>query len=197
MQYRDPLPRDNPHRKVYDVMKTVLGDKLSAVSFTGDRGFVLHAKAPFTAEQIALEKGDSLQGMAYTLFRIGISDQPYPTFDIGKPWTKVVVHGVPLPLWHERATTVRQIDFIVYSMCEANAVPRPLVARANILCPKGDLDRLLRSSTESLQPQVAIQLCISDSTIASRLLQDGIFVFGAHCRVSPYRPRVSSSSSDT
>ena len=109
------------------------------------------------------------------------------------PWHRVVIHGIPLrdaqedPEGHGPDWWEQNINSIFSDWKECN----PLSLSAALRCR--DAARLLISDatpTEELRAKGTTALCVAFDNIkhAHRLVQEGVFIHGKHCRASPYRP---------
>ena len=109
------------------------------------------------------------------------------------PWHRVVIHGIPFrdaqedPEGHGPDWWEQNINSIFSDWKECN----PLSLSAALRCR--DAARLLISDatpTEELRAKGTTALCVAFDNIkhAHRLVQEGVFIHGKHCRASPYRP---------
>ncbi|PPQ81730.1 hypothetical protein CVT25_013620 [Psilocybe cyanescens] len=109
-----------------------------------------------------------------------------------RPWHRVVIHKIPLNPkgrkdggyagngWDDYLETIHR------EWTEYNPVAKfvPTFARERLLVPKS-------APIEVLKARESISLCVAfeDVKHARRLIQEGAFFLGTHCRASPYRPR--------
>ncbi|PPQ88098.1 hypothetical protein CVT25_014396 [Psilocybe cyanescens] len=109
-----------------------------------------------------------------------------------RPWHRVVIHKIPLNPkgrkdggyagngWDDYLETIHR------EWTEYNPVAKfvPTFARERLLVPKS-------APFEVLKARESISLCVAfeDVKHARRLIQEGAFFLGTHCRASPYRPR--------
>ncbi|EJD34384.1 hypothetical protein AURDEDRAFT_176576 [Auricularia subglabra TFB-10046 SS5] len=181
--------RPRPHTaSLRHTLNGVLGGEwIAGISYSRVGQLALHAKAPFTAQQLAL-RGDALRPVIRAAF--GLAGDPRPIFETDAIWSKVVIHRIPLPPSGDsmEAMDVKLQAFFA-DVCSSNGFDSRLVRRMQLLCPKGKEEEHFRQSTDLSPRHLSVMLCIADDKLVGRLIRNGAFWQGAHCRISNYRPR--------
>ncbi|EJD49902.1 hypothetical protein AURDEDRAFT_160925 [Auricularia subglabra TFB-10046 SS5] len=184
----DEQRRPHPSKIVRSLNAALGRELLSAVSYTRDNQITLHAKAPHTAQQL-ISQDKILRNTLNSLLFPNLSTKPSATFDTGDPWSKVVLHRVPLPVWQTKTTVDRQLKALASDLCQSNGLSSNQVRRIRLLCAHGDQEKLLRASSDVAPQHVSLLLCTADQDAAARLLRNGAIIQSAHCRASAYHPR--------
>ncbi|EJD44371.1 hypothetical protein AURDEDRAFT_185040 [Auricularia subglabra TFB-10046 SS5] len=178
IRYRDtPCPQRHLHPRtiVQSINSCFKSPVLSAVSYSRDGALMLHTLPPFTARRL-LDHSDTLRDKLGTLLFPDVTKKPTPAFDPGEPWSKVVLHGVPLPIWDDKTTVECQLRALASDLCSPNKVSPASIQLLRPLCPRATQAKLFQSSTETSPHLMSVLLCISDGDEASRLLRDGAVV---------------------
>jgi hypothetical protein len=101
---------------------------------------------------------------------------------LDKLWSKIVIHQVPF-------TDTTQRDTLLDELITWNkGVTKPDVMARRELC---SLEALRRRRERVKQGQVqttSYLLMLANGDTAKRLVRDGAFIYGSHCRVSLYDP---------
>ncbi|EJD38631.1 hypothetical protein AURDEDRAFT_172258 [Auricularia subglabra TFB-10046 SS5] len=193
--------RNLPHpRYIIDTLKVISEISIAAIRYTRDHQIVLYPKAPCTVQDL-IDKSGSLHSLLNTI--LGPADKPPPAFDTGSSWTRVVIHRAPLPVWEPPSSRYNEtrplprpvncrLGDLVDDLCASNSIDRNSVHDARPLCSLESRDTLFLTSEKRAPQHCSVMICLSNGDTATRLLKHGAFVQGAHCRVTPYRPRRST-----
>ncbi|EJD33255.1 hypothetical protein AURDEDRAFT_177671 [Auricularia subglabra TFB-10046 SS5] len=122
VRYRDaPDPQCRPHPKtIVRTLNNCFEDPvLRAVSYTRDNQLILHTILPFSAQHL-IGYDKMLQDTIGPLLFPSATTPPVPTFDTGEAWSKVVLRGVPLPIWGTKSTVDRQLRALSSDLCASN-----------------------------------------------------------------------------
>ncbi|KZV95527.1 hypothetical protein EXIGLDRAFT_766096 [Exidia glandulosa HHB12029] len=195
--YDDPqllrgAQRPHPSALVRDLNGALGDDAIAAVSFSRNDRLVVHTKAPFTAQQLAL-KGDLFAPVLARVFKL--SGAPRPVLEPDTVWSKLVVHGAPLPIRHGPSATLQeQLPAYFDDLCSSNGIDPRHVRRMSFLCRKGEEAERFKSSSAESPQRMSVLLCFSDGPSATRLLKSGVCWQNSFCRVSRYRERQPAAS---
>ncbi|EJD39458.1 hypothetical protein AURDEDRAFT_171459 [Auricularia subglabra TFB-10046 SS5] len=183
-----PHHRPRPETIVRSINTHFKRDVLAAVSYSRDDQLVLHTKLPYTAQDLLADTKALRCALDTTLFPTA-SEKPSPVFDAGDPWHKVVLHGVPLPVWQSGTTMDRQLQTLASAIRSSGNFTSNCIQLLRPLCPRAEQDRIFQASTDTSLRQMSILVCLSDSAAASQLLHQGTIIQSAYCRATRYRPR--------
>ncbi|KZV81487.1 hypothetical protein EXIGLDRAFT_779669 [Exidia glandulosa HHB12029] len=193
VRYPDSLRncrRPHPVHVVQSLNICLGKDCVSAISYSRDYHLILHLNAPYTVEHVR-SQFNGVTGMLYTLFQPGgAGARVLPAIESDEPWSKVVLHGVPAPIWSDNIhydpnpTVDAKRKALLEDICHSNGLSRDSVRHWRLLCSRDAEDQLFRK-----QGSASVLLCLSDAAAASRLLCDGATVQNIRCRASKYRPR--------
>lgn len=183
-----PPFRPHPTSIVQNVNTQLKRDMLAAISYSRDDQLILHTKHPFTAHDL-LTRSTALRRALDPLLFPGASQPPSPVYDTGQPWSKLVLHGVPLPVWQPTSTVQDQLRTLSADLCSLNSLSCDNIRLLRPLCSRADEERTFRSSTKRSPCLVSILVCTTDNDAATRLLRNGAVIQNAFCRATAYRPR--------
>ena len=155
--------------------------RIAATNVTHSGNLVIHTKAPFTAAQLKLHTQD-IHDNAKAIPGFSPPDDP-PLVELDVPWHGLVIHGLPtLSLCDAYYSGEAYNDDmnIWDSLEEETGILRTDIRDLRILCCEGEEER---------QGFLSLRIMVDDPVICDRLIRDGAFLFGTHCRVSKYRFR--------
>ncbi|KZV90465.1 hypothetical protein EXIGLDRAFT_720324 [Exidia glandulosa HHB12029] len=183
---------DRPHpSRVRDALNKALGaDTISSLRYSKDNNIILHPKAPYTVQQLLARRTDIQKCLSQLVCYV---DDVPAFFDTGGTWSKLVIHHAPIPV-NPCEPTAKQYPHRIFStlvndISQSNSIAEDTIRDLRLLCPaKEEKNRFTFSEAEHPHYE-SILFCIADDGIARRLLETGITIQGAHCRVTPYRPR--------
>ncbi|KZV83607.1 hypothetical protein EXIGLDRAFT_842823 [Exidia glandulosa HHB12029] len=180
-------PRPHPAIFRHSLNDALGGEWIAGIGYSRNGQLILHTKAPFTAQQLAL-RGDVLRPVIRSAF--ALEGDPRPLFETDDEWSKIVVHRVPLPVSGNPSEALNvKLQAFFMDVCTSNSFDPKVVRRMQPLCPKEKEEDYFRQSTAQAPQHLSVLLCISDTNLARRLLNHGAFWQGSHCRVSRYRER--------
>ncbi|KAJ7937570.1 hypothetical protein B0H13DRAFT_2302733 [Mycena leptocephala] len=147
---------------------------IQGVNWTSSGNLVIHTCAPYTASQLAAVHGEAVKEIVKRecgqFLGLAVLEADYP-------WVPVVVHGVPAQALVE-SLKFEQED--VWTALKGTGNGPAEVKAVRVLCRDEDMGK---------RQGLSLRLTFSDVDAANRILSDGAFFFGTHCRVSRYRPR--------
>jgi len=159
--------------------------RIAAANVTRSGNLVIHTKAPYTAAQLKLHTRD----IHYNAKAIpGFSppdDTPLAELDV--PWHGLVIHGLPTLSLREAYYSGDAYDNsknIWDSLEKETGIPQTEIRDLRILCREGE---------EEKQSFLSLRVMVEDPAVRDRLIKDGAFLLGTHCRVSQYRSRRTTS----
>ncbi|KAJ7436366.1 hypothetical protein B0H11DRAFT_2294901 [Mycena galericulata] len=165
-------------------LATVLGDAtlehrssshIRGVNWTGSGNLVIHTRAPYTASQLAAVHGAAV----IEIVRRECGQFLGPAvLESDTPWIPVVVHGIPARALVDSLKSDQE-DF--WTALEGTGNGPAEVKAIRVLCRDEDLE---------VREALSMRLTFSDAGAAKRFLSAGAFLFGTHCRVSRYSPRL-------
>ena len=139
-----------------------------------------------------------------------------PTVDLvpANKWHKVVIHDIPIPpvqagpdvlttdghlfpepssLEARQAATkaiVPTLEAVEKSLRALGGVQH--IPQRRLLCSEVQLVHKFDERYRGSSQYVSLMVSLMEEEPARALLRDGLFTYGTHCRVSPYRPRSHS-----
>ncbi|KZV97577.1 hypothetical protein EXIGLDRAFT_764237 [Exidia glandulosa HHB12029] len=170
--------------------KVLGGEAVSAIRYSKDGSLILHAKAPYTVEQLLSRRVEITKCLSQ---RLCYSHDPPAFFDTGGAWSKVVIHRAPLPVHPAQPGTKQYPERVLHALVDdlsrTNNIDPDTIRDIRLLCPPEDEAKRLCYSEDDFPSYESILICIADADTANRLLKEGITVQHMRCRVTPYRPR--------
>ncbi|KDR82174.1 hypothetical protein GALMADRAFT_135535 [Galerina marginata CBS 339.88] len=165
----------------------------SAVTITKTGNVIVAPTAPYTASQLASNKVDSIVLINAIVSACGYDETDHAHVSVYEdtPWHRVVVHGIP------KLTNNPQEDWVEGELDTELKTYNPSINW--VWAPKHGRDYrvLCRKDDWSQKEVVSICLAFRDGAMARLAIRNGVAAFGAHCRVSPYRPLIKARTSTT
>jgi hypothetical protein len=155
--------------------------RIAAANVTRSGNLVIHTKAPYTASQLKIHTQD-IHVNAKAIPGFSPPDNP-PLVELDLPWHGLVVHGLPTLSLREAYYSGEDYDDdknIWDSLEMETGIPQTEIRDLRILCRDGE---------EEKQSSLSLRIMVEDPAIGDRLIRDGAFLLGTHCRVSQYHPR--------
>jgi hypothetical protein len=166
--------------------------RVSGAQFSRNGNLVLSVTPAIAAKHVLSPKGAS-DTISLLRDSLGLNERVARTAKIypADPWHRVVIHNIPLlhdvPGPKDSDWWDKNRDSIEANWRDDNplshAMPAHCMIASKFLFPDSfTADDLVRKGS--------VSWCIAFDNIkhARRLIQEGAFIHGSHCRVSPYRP---------
>ena len=186
------IPSDQIKDQLNDLFTSVKNAvRVTGAQFSRKGNLVLTVTPAISAQHILVSDWaaatiSSLRDSLGFSEKVAQSAKIYPA----DPWHRVVIHNVPLRdvqkgpkgSWWEQNTASMMADWH-----EDN----PLSHSMAVHCRNATKFLIPTNVSENvLKAKGSISMCIAFDNIkhARRLIQEGAFIHGSHCRVSPYRP---------
>jgi hypothetical protein len=141
---------------------------------------VLYPQAPCTAALLA-EHDRTILTALQPIF----GDIDRPSIDIGERWHHVVCHRVPLPHDSRGDTTAVDVGQELAAWNNVDRGGKDYLA-SFVMCRREEIDA---------KSVVSVRLTLKREETVRRLCEEGVFLFGSHCRVSVYVPRKAKNPS--
>ncbi|KDR84171.1 hypothetical protein GALMADRAFT_236862 [Galerina marginata CBS 339.88] len=174
-------------------LKAQINVSVSAVTITKTGNVIVAPTAPYTASQLASNKVDSIVLINAIVSACGYNETDHAHVSVYEdtPWHRVVVHGIP------KLTNNPQEDWVEGELDTELKTYNPSINW--VWSPKHGRDYrvLCRKDDWSQKEVVSICLAFRDGAMARLAIRNGVAAFGAHCRVSPYRPLIKARTSPT
>ena len=171
-----------------------VGLSISTVVITSTGNVILTPTPPYTVSQFLADGVPNLLvRMVATACKIDLD--PTEAMFIGvyedTPWHRVVIHGIP-----------KESDETETNWVEGDLHTELQQYNPTYLWPKLPImDRhyrvLCRKEDWSQREVVSVCCTFPDGAMARQAIRNGLAVFGAHCRVSPYRPSSKAQTPTT
>lgn len=193
---------DCPPQKICDTINSYLGATASVrgVNITRTGNLVLFAEAPCTAEFLKMQSCIIALAVKQLWGRtISFS------LDLDASWQSIVIQRIPLAgllrTQSKPYSDVPDPDIrrkAVEGILTANPhISEAVVKRVHWMVSDEMWTEKLLLGRAGKPSFVSIRLDLSDGEVATRLLEDGLFAAGAHCRVARYAGRRRRSTSLT
>ncbi|KAF7377763.1 hypothetical protein MSAN_00199400 [Mycena sanguinolenta] len=111
-------------------------------------------------------------------------DRDRPRFHLDKPWQRVVIHHVPVTT---ASGTRSFIEELRWSNDGIGALADVMGVRD--LCSFEGMQKRQDGLQKGILQEATLMVMLLNADAARRFLRDGVFLYGAHCRVSVYVPR--------
>ena len=180
-------PRPHPVVLVNALNEALPMHCIRGIDYNNSGCLILLAKEPYTASQIAV-LGPEIWEVIKTHFGLP-DDVQEPRFDAGTPWSKVVIHSIPIPVGLEELNSPYCAGLVATDLLNDRQVMPTDIKAMRWLCSEQDCEHKCSVSTTSSPQFVSLMVAFAGKAHAARLCTQGVCVQGAHCRVSVYRPR--------
>ncbi|KAJ7263241.1 hypothetical protein B0H12DRAFT_297897 [Mycena haematopus] len=160
--------------------------KLKAVNRSPGGNLVLHTQAPYTAVQLR-EHEQTIWGTIRPYF--SLQDRDRPRFNLDKPWQPIVIHRVPVTTASSNRSLVEELR---WSNDGIGALSDVMGVRD--LCSLDGLQKRREGLRQGVPQETSLMFMLSNTNVARRFLREGVLLYGSHCRVSAYDPRVEEGA---
>lgn len=187
----EKLARCQPHKLCQTINVALAGAaRIRGANVTRSGNVILHAEAPYSAAHLE-RHSDCILSALQDLW----DGLPPPSLDSDTPWHSVVIQRAPLfALLHDNADMpvpeANTLNHIVQELVDANeGLQSSGIKRMKWLAKQEDYTGKVQEMHKGKLSSISLRVDLCDEKVAKRLLEDGVFVGGTHCRVARYQPR--------